>query len=50
MILTLIYDKIRTEIVELYLTVLEAFQTILKLAYGWLQASEIDKNEFRFKL
>ena len=44
MILTLIYDKIRTEIVELYLTVLEAFQTIFKLVYSGLEVSEIGKT------
>ena len=51
MIWTLIHDKIRAEIVQLYLTVLEALQTILKLffidVYKFLR---LVKNEFRFKL
>ena len=42
--MTLIHDKIRAEIVELYLTVLKAFQTILKLVYNCLQVSEIGKK------
>ena len=32
--------KIRAEIVYLYLTVLEAFQKILKLVYSYLQVSD----------
>ena len=45
MIWTLINDKILAEIVSVYLTVLEAFQTILELD----KFLRLVKNEFRLK-